>query len=248
MKILQLNAWMGKVEGGLKRLLERQDFDVICMQEVMKGDEKAEGHVRRLCFDATQIQEASGLEYSFYSPNWGSKIADGKWEWGNLVLSREPMVEKSSEFIYGEYKDNQVLGQTIGNNLNVQVVELESGLTVVNHHGFWRPQPMGDEESVGAFRRLAEVVKCIAGPIVLCGDLNVVHEAPAMRELDFLRDLTDEAGVKTTLSGLKHQFDIPCDHILVNAGIEVQKLEVLHEICSDHLPLVAEIVVKNTTN
>ena len=35
MRVLQLNAWMGKIEGTLKRFLEDEKFDVICMQEVM---------------------------------------------------------------------------------------------------------------------------------------------------------------------------------------------------------------------
>lgn len=38
MKILQLNVWMGKVEGELKRFLENNNFDVICMQEVMSSE------------------------------------------------------------------------------------------------------------------------------------------------------------------------------------------------------------------
>ena len=38
MKILQLNVWMGKVEGELKCFLENNKFDVICMQEVMSSE------------------------------------------------------------------------------------------------------------------------------------------------------------------------------------------------------------------
>lgn len=242
MRILQLNAWMGKVEGGLKRLLTREKFDVICMQEVMRGDEKTKEHVRRLCFDMTQIQETSGLEYAFYSPNWGGKIADGKWEWGNLILSRIPIVERHSEFVSGEYRGDTVLGQTVGNNLNIQVARLENGVTIVNHHGYWCNQPMGDEKSVEAFRKAAGVVKRLEGPVVMCGDLNVMHEAPAMRELDFLRDLTHEYKVETTLSGLKHQLEIPCDHILVSKGIKVEEFRVFEqELASDHLPIVVKI-------
>ena len=60
MRVLQLNVWMGKIEGNLKRFLEKEKFDVICMQEVMRSEDQI-GHVRRLCFDASRIQEASGL-------------------------------------------------------------------------------------------------------------------------------------------------------------------------------------------
>lgn len=42
MKILQLNVWMGKVEGNLRRFLENNQFDVICMQEVFASQSREE--------------------------------------------------------------------------------------------------------------------------------------------------------------------------------------------------------------
>ncbi len=242
MKILQLNVWMGKVEGGLRRFLEQNDFDVICMQEVFAAKtENVAGHLSRLCFDLAQIQKASRLPYQFFAPNWGSKIADGTFELGNLILSKIPFTETTSQFIHGEYKDNTVLGQVVGNNLNIQIAKLENGLTVVNHHGFWRPDPMGDAESVAAFARVGEIIKALAGPVVMCGDLNVIHQSPAMRALDFLRDLTDENQVATTLSGLKYDGLVPCDHILVNDQVEVKAFRVIPDIVSDHLGITAEV-------
>lgn len=240
MKILQLNVWMGKIEGGLRRFLENNRFDVICMQEVFASQSR-EAHLSRLCFDLSQIIKATGMEYHFYSPNWGGEIAGGDLMWGNLILSRIPFSETHSEFINGEYRTDTVLGKTIGNNLNIQIVKLENGLTVVNHHGFWRPQPMGDEESVKAFEKVAGIVRQLNGPVVMCGDLNVVHEAPAMRALDFLRDLTHENGVKNTLSGLKYDGEVPCDHILVSSDIEVKDFVVYPDLISDHLALSAEV-------
>jgi len=72
-------------------------FDVICMQEVMASDD-VEMHLSRLCFDRSQIIKASRLPYSFFSPNWSSKIADGSFKLGNLILSR-PIIEENSDFI-----------------------------------------------------------------------------------------------------------------------------------------------------
>lgn len=246
MRILQLNVWMGKVEGMLQRFLEEEKFDVICMQEVMHSDDATE-HVKRLCFDSSRIIEATKMPYSFFSPNWGSKIANGKLELGNLILSKIPFVETHSEFVNGEYHDDYILGAEVGNNLNIQVAALENGITVVNHHGFWRPTPAGDKGTVKAFKNVRKVVERLEGPVAMCGDLNVVHEAPAMRELDFLRDLTHENKIKTTLSGLKWEFQVPCDHILVNEYVKVEKFEVREgALASDHLPVIAELeIAKN---
>jgi endonuclease/exonuclease/phosphatase family metal-dependent hydrolase len=75
----------------------------------------------------------------------------------------------------------------------------------------------------------------------MCGDLNIIHEAPAMREIDFLRDLTEENNIKNTLSGLKFNGEVACDHILVNDLIEVQHFEVLDDLISDHKALAIDI-------
>lgn len=242
MKILQLNVWMGKVEGNLKRFLENNKFDVICLQEVFSSQD-CQDHLARLCLDASQIIQASGLEYVFFSPNWSSDLANGSLQEGNLILSRLPFLETNSEFINGRYTENTVLGKTVGNNLNIQIAKLQNGLTVVNHHGFWRPDPMGDHDSIKAFEKVASIVRPLSeqGPLVMCGDLNIIHESPAMRPLDFLKDLTTEADIKTTLSGLKFNGAVPCDHILVNNRVESSNFTVYPDLVSDHLALSAEL-------
>lgn len=68
MKILQLNTWMGKIEGTLIRFLETHDFDVICMQEVMASPDR-EQHLSRLCVDKSRLKKAARLPYEVFSPN-----------------------------------------------------------------------------------------------------------------------------------------------------------------------------------
>ncbi len=239
MKILQLNVWMGKIEGNLRRFLEQNDFDLICMQEVMASDDTAT-HLSRLCFDRDQIISASRLPYSFFSPNWRSRLADGHLMLGNLILSRFPFTSTTTEFTSGSFQDDMILGEKVGNNLNLQIVEFENGLTVVNHHGFWRPNPIGDQETIAAFEHVANLVRPLSGPLVMAGDFNIIHDSPAFRPLDFLRDLTDEYHIETTLSGIKVADPVACDHILVNDQIKIQDFQVLPDLVSDHLAVVAE--------
>ncbi len=78
----------------------------------------------------------------------------------------------------------------------------------------------------------------------MCGDLNVIHEAPAMRALDFLCDLTHENHVQNTLSGLKYNGAVPCDHILVSPEVKVENFKVYPDLISDHLALSAEVELK----
>ncbi len=241
MKILQLNVWTGRIKGALAKFLAEADFDVICLQEAVWGDRDAE--LRNLFMTVDQIKELTRVEYEARSANWGMRIFsdDNVMEQGNVILSREEIVEEKSWVVRGEYGLIEKLEDFYEHMYTLQVVRLANGLTVANHHGYWRPDPIGNEDTVEAMRRVAEHLREVQGPLVMCGDLNVIHASPAMRELDFLRDLTDEYGVENTLAGLKFDGKVACDHILVSPEVTVERFEVLDELVSDHKALVAEI-------
>lgn len=247
MKVLQLNIWLGKVEGELQRFLKKADYDVICMQEVVFAKKRGRRYTWGLFTDLEQILEATKMPYAYFAPNWSNKLGHGRFKVGNLILSKIPFESVRSKFVVGSYLQiGTKNGRLKHNNLNVVIAKLENGITVVTHHGFWRPQPMGDEGSVKAFNRLAKIVKPYsdAGPLILCGDLNLVHEAPALRALDFMRDLTYENNVKSTLSGLKIDKEIACDHIYINDQIIYSDFKVVPEVVSDHLGLSVNIEKK----
>jgi endonuclease/exonuclease/phosphatase family metal-dependent hydrolase len=215
------------------------------MQEVISC--KNRYYLWGMFMDLDKILEACRMPYAFYSPNWGNRIGHGRFKVGNLILSKVPFKSTHSEFVNGRFFQIATKrGRIAHNNLNVQVVQLRNGITVVNHHGFWRPQPMGDEQSIKAFKRLAEIIKPYSdkGPLVFCGDLNLIHDAPPLRALDFMHDLTEEHGIKNTLSGLKVNTSIACDHIYVNDKIKYSNFKVVKELVSDHFGLSVEVEKK----
>lgn len=243
MKILQLNVWTGRVNGALINFIKSHDFDVICMQEAVWGDKRED--LEGLFATVDQIKEASGLRYDSRASNWGMRIfaENNIMEQGNAILSRSKIMEERNEVVYGKYDIVKDIRDLYEHVYTIQVAKLESGITIVNHHGYWKPTPLGDDTTVEVMKKVAGIVRELSGPVVMCGDLNIVHEAPAMRELDFLRDLTYEYRVDNTLSGLKFNGKVACDHILVNKGVKVQDFRVLDDIVSDHKPLVAEISI-----
>lgn len=245
MRVLQQNIWLGKIEGQLQRFLANADYDVICMQEVVSCKDRY--YIWGMFMDLDRIIEACRMPYIFYSPNWSNRIGHGRFKVGNLILSKVPFKTTHSEFVNGRFFPLATRrGRIARNNLNVQIVQLKNGITVVNHHGFWRPQPMGDEKSAKAFKHLAEIVKPYSdkGPLVLCGDLNLIHDAPPLRALDFMHDLTEEHGIKNTLSGLKINTSIACDHIYVNDQIKYSDFKVVKELVSDHFGLSVNVEKK----
>lgn len=240
MRILQLNIWSGRVIGRLERFFSKNRFDLICLQEAAWSDE--DEFLRKFCVTVEQIKSLTGLEHDFRSSNWGMKIlSGGQIEQGNVILSREEIVHRQTETIYGEYGVVKNLEDLENHAGTVQIVKLMSGLNIVNYHGIWAPDSMGDKRSVETMKTMGALIEKIDGPVVMCGDLNLVHDSLAMRELGFLRDLTAEYGVKSTLSGLKLDKKIACDHILVNDSVVVRDFQVVSDVVSDHLGLVIEI-------
>ena len=242
MKILQLNVWTGRINGALLDFIKSHDFDVICMQEAVWGD-GYQKELENFFATADQIKDASGLKYDSRSSNWGMKIfaEDNIMEQGNLILSKDEILEERIETVHNQYGIVRDAQDFYEHAYTLQVAKLKSGVTIVNHHGYWKPTPLGNDTTVEVMKRVAGIVCGLNGPVVMCGDLNIVHEAPAMRELDFLRDLTHEYHIDNTLSGLKFNGKVACDHILVNEDVEVQDFRVLNNIVSDHKPLLVEI-------
>lgn len=244
MKILQLNVWTGRIKGALLEFLNSNDFDVICMQEAVWIKDKQK-ELENFFVTVDQIKETSGLKHESRSSNWGMRIfsEDNIMEQGNVILSKSEIAEEHNDLVHNEYGIVESVQDFYEHAYTLQVAKLKNGLNVVNHHGYWKPTPMGDETTVKVMRKVANIVKSLDGPIVMCGDFNIIHEAPAMRELDFLRDLTYEYGVDNTLSGLKFNRKVACDHILVNDAVKVKRFRVLDDIVSDHKALVAEVVI-----
>ena len=233
MRILQLNVWTGRIKGALLEFLKKSDFDVICMQEAVWGGRQAE--LENFFATVEQLKEASGLKYDSRSSNWGMKIFSGDniMEQGNVILSKDDFVEKRDEVVHNEYSVVRNAQDFYEHVYTVQVAKLKNGLNIVNHHGYWKPTPMGDETTVEVMRKVANTVKGLKGSVVMCGDLNIVHKSPAMRELDFLHDLTHEHNIDNTLSGLKFNGKVACDHILVSDDVAVKDFRVLDDIVSD---------------
>ena len=92
-------------------------------------------------------------------------------------------------------------------------------------------------------KRVLEMVKKEDAPVILCGDLNIIHESPAMRELDFLQDLTATNHVNNTLMGVRFKKDVACDHILISQNITCKEFKVLEEILSDHKAIIVKLSI-----
>ena len=246
-KILQLNVWTGRMKGALTRFLRENDFDIVCMQEAVWSEQEPV-HLAHFVDTVDVLKEAGGFEYDLRQSNWGVRFLDGAaiMEQGNAILSRLSIASSENIWIHGKYSNEMHYGanweeQVRGQGYGAIKAKFESGLTLLTHHGYWDRDPLGNETSVECARKVADVLRDESGPVVMCGDMNLITEAPAMREFDFLRDLTAENKVKTTLMDIKFVKDVPCDHILISDGVRYENFQVRKEVVSDHCGLSVEI-------
>lgn len=238
-KILQLNAWTGRIKGALLEFIKSSNFDIVCMQEAVWSPNRKALEV--FSDSVEQIKEASNLKYESRAANWFTNAFDSMIYQGNVILSREEIIEETIELVHGEEKVAKTAEDFLDHCYKAQLVKLKNGLHIVNYHGYWLPNPIGDETTVNVMKKVAQMAKTVEGPLVICGDLNVTHTSPAMRELDFLTDLTAKYNIDNTLVGLKFNGKVACDHILINDQIEISEFKVLDNLVSDHKALTATI-------
>lgn len=242
MKILQLNIWSGKLEKQIEALLKKEDADVVCLQEVVQ----VEGGSSYFFLDLHEIMAATGYEYFYYTPSWSGKYMRREASWGNCILSKTPLKSTHSLYTYKEeVKDFDFLEDTdynAGRALQHVTVETDKGvLNVLNHHGHHsREHKNGDEETLRQCGMIADYVRALEGPTVLCGDFNLIPTSDSLELINkVLVNHVKEEGITTTRTPLTHKTEA-CDYIFTSPDIEVKTFQVLDDVASDHKALTIE--------
>ena len=245
-KILQLNVWGGRIKDGLSSFITEGNYDVICLQEAVWDKHRTKA-LNQFMDTIDKIKETAGFIYEMRSSHFGIPLINGavQYESGNAILSKIPFKHSEEKILHGEYRFATNLNQyeqAVKHNLyTAQKVILENDLTVINYHGYWQKDPLGNETSVQCMRSVADMARNEDLPVVICGDLNVIPEAKAMRELDFLRDLTAIHNIPTTLRNIRFKKNVPCDHILISNDLSYQDFTVIDAPVSDHRALTVQI-------
>ena len=245
-KILQVNAWTGRIKYSLTNLIKKGNYDIICLQEAIWDNNHTKA-LETFIDTVDKIKEEAGFEYDFRSPIYGFKMLgeDVEFTQGNVILSKTPIKETEAKTLCGSYRiaehaDNfEEIFE--GHAVLAQKAVLTNGLAVFNYHGYWQKDPLGSADTVKYMQIVADMIKNSHSPAILCGDLNIIAKSPAMRELDFMQDLTAINQVKTTLNPVKVKDPVACDHILITDDISCKEFKVLDNFVSDHKALEAKL-------
>jgi endonuclease/exonuclease/phosphatase family metal-dependent hydrolase len=255
MKLIQINALMGRVAPKLVDFIKSEQPDIICMQEVFNSPTDVPLPNNQFNIGSA-VKAASGLEYEFFAMTESVDVAGHEVPFGNAIYSRYPILGHETcacGRVVRHIDNDNSPGLGEHQPRNAQIVKLDidgQNLIVVNYHGYLARgtgERFGDRFSEENMQKVADGLRKFADqPIILVGDLNVISESQTMRVFDgWLDDLTAKNHTKTTLSPI-HRYNEPvsCDHILVNEQIRVDNFGVKDVVVSDHLPLVMEFEIQ----
>ena len=158
------------------------------------------------------------------------------------VYSKFPLLDPEIMF-YGIYRGSIAVDLQIGDR-KVKFVATHAYPQLYWGQGGWsiRNDQLHD---------LKEYAQNQSQPIVIMGDLNISMWSPyyrSMIENSGLRNARQGLGILPTHSIVTPQFaalSAPLDHCLISSDIQVKDFRLGSAIGSDHLPIIAELLIKS---
>ena len=217
----------------IARVIARYNPDVVALQEIDAG--------RSRSFGIDQAQRiAMILEMSFhFHPAFQYK----EEQYGNAILSRYPM----------SLVKNDVLPKL----WNKAFLEFRGAIWVMVDYQGTKVNIINTHLSLWPKERLLQIKTLLdgdwlerpdrSGPVILCGDLNMVPNSPVYKEIckkfkDSQLMVAGHKPLKTWFAGLPI---MRIDHIFVTPEFRVNSIQVSHTAlersASDHLPIIADL-------
>lgn len=239
MKLIQLNAWGGRLESQLLEFITSQNPDFICFQEIISISGGNGGFFTTL----EKIQRNIDYE-AFMSPVFTFNFMRRKASFGNAILSNTTFSKSAVVFTNLKHKNNFDFDEDDYNVRNLQHVVIEHGakkLNILNHHGHHIPEHKnGDAETMRQMKQIAEYIDSLKGPIVLCGDFNLSPMSKSLQQINSrLINLPITYKLETTRTSLTHKKEV-CDYIFVSQDVRVKSFRSSDKIVSDHKALILE--------
>jgi len=244
LKLLQLNAWGGRLEYAIDDLLHVEKPDILCLQEAISFEAEGSG----LFITLENVQKEHNLPYRAFGPVFSFSYMKGVAKFGNAVLSRRPINKSKVVFTHLEHQDDYMWGEHSNNMRNFvhAVIDVDGRpCHIITHHGFWVPDhKQGNSETLKQMKHLADYIKTLEGPIILTGDFNLSPDSESLRELNgMLTNLSIEHRLKTTRTNLTYKTET-CDYIFVSKAVKIKSFEALDKVVSDHKALKLEFELR----
>lgn len=263
MRIISLNVALFETNNEkLYKFLLKQNPDIVCLQEVATSTDPL---INKDYLSKDFIDKATKrLKYSVFNPAWLSHdfhqknfhqkedyfIDFGGWiESGIYIKTKFKITKALNTFLKNKFEkmtDWAIWPKNEAKSVQVADLQLPNSkkLRILNYHGIWTKEKIGNYETLEACKKINNLAKEVAYPVIIAGDFNLFPNTKSMNvfENSFI-SLVDKYSIQTTrpqsneLSNLQRNV---VDFILISKGVKVKAFEVLDSDVSDHLPLILD--------
>lgn len=249
LKLLQLNILFGKFIDKITDFIKREDFDIICMQEV------AGGNIAFRKIDNFKYLKESLRDYEGVLVSDTSKDND---YYGNAIFFKKTLLLLSKEAFFLSGITSHVDFSTIPPRKvprNAVIIKLEIGglkFYVISTHLAWGPTPFDEDYKIEQANRLISKIKKLGTKnIILTGDFNLVKETEIIKKFSkLLNNLTAKNQIAYTLNPKIHRLGeevikekLTVDYIFAGEKIKVLDFQLVTDNLSDHYGLKLEFEV-----
>lgn len=239
-KLVQLNAWGGRLEGVLRDYLKQESPDILCLQEAISYDRDNSAFFVTI----EQMQKICGLPFAAFGLVFSFRLMNSNASFGNCILSKYPLQKSEVVFTrleHQEYFDFNEHDYNARNFVHAQIEIDNKKHHIITHHGHHvHEHKNGNDETMRQMKLLTEYIKQLDGPVILTGDFNLAPHSESLKDLNgLLTNLPVSHKLKTTRTPLTHKTEV-CDYVFINEKVKVHKFAASDEMISDHKALIVD--------
>ncbi len=248
LKYLNLNLWLGgKIWQPTLDFLKQENADILALQEVFNSrDSSLPQHYRTI----EGIQNELNYEYTYFDlcfiKNWNGL----KFETGNAILSRYPIISQNSllyDGVFGEYEEKPEDFQIQPRRVQHAQIDIDGfDLNVFNTQGIWGTDGDDNERRIKMANSIVGFINDRKN-VLLSGDFNVKEGTKTTGIIEKnLKDLFKNE--RDTSFNMKRKDNpqlasVVVDFIFASPTLNVISKKSPEVDISDHLPLIVEIEV-----
>lgn len=228
LKILSWNVWVDGYFNQISEFLMMANADIIGLQEV-----KANDPTRNF------IEYLSKLGYHFvFTPAQKSWRKEEDYKFGPAIFSKYPIL-RTKTYVLSEINNYVMIGADI--QIEDKILHVFSTQLLHTHQ----------KESEEQVEQVANIIKVLPrDKVIVMGDFNATPDSQAIKNMKKLLVDTDSTNTPTWSvypEGchlcLPQKIDIRLDYIFTSKDITVKSFKAEDSRGSDHLPILATILV-----
>ncbi|MBI2029226.1 endonuclease/exonuclease/phosphatase family protein [Candidatus Gottesmanbacteria bacterium] len=249
-KILSLNLFEGgKLWDNIAKFITRENFDILCLQEVYNGDSNQPGNFQSL----TRLKKLLPEYFFHYSPEMYETWPEGQGDQGNAIFSRFPISKTNTIFLHRQY--NKFIRSQHGSGFahypknmiyaGINISGLE--LNVFNLHGIWGLDGKDTDERLAMSDKIVNQIKEKKNTI-LTGDFNINPNTKTIENIERHLQNVFKGEFKSTFN-MKYKTDsgyatAVVDMVFISPNLKIIEKRSSLDDLSDHRPLIVSFEAK----